>query len=189
LTIQVDNQLASELVNLAQLNSATVEEFAGKSLNAWLRMRSKGFDDLRAMLDEPEGAPENPESERTRFIAIFPSHQYQHLYTLLIRQSDVGRDRLGARIKELVGQCDCAYTDCAFAPNHIHFTISIPPKQAVSPVIARIKHESAIFIARLFEEQGESIPANSFWAPGFFLSAVCSKRHSTQVRSPQSIAR
>ena len=50
--------------------------------------------------------------------------------------------------------------------------ISIPPKYAVSKVVAYIKGKSAIAIARQFGKRTRNFTGENFWARGYFVSTV-----------------
>ncbi len=56
--------------------------------------------------------------------------------------------------------------------DHVHMTISIPPKYSVSQVIGYIKGKSAIHIARTFGGRKRNFRGQSFWARGYYVSTV-----------------
>ena len=56
--------------------------------------------------------------------------------------------------------------------DHVHMTMSIPPKYAVSQVVGYIKGKSAIHIARTYGERKRNFVGQHFWARGYFLSTV-----------------
>ncbi len=65
-------------------------------------------------------------------------------------------------------------------PDHVHMSISIPPKYAVSQVVGYIKGKSAIHLARVYGERKRSFVGQHFWARGFFVSTV--GRDETSIR-------
>ena len=56
--------------------------------------------------------------------------------------------------------------------DHVHMMISIPPKYAVSQVVGFIKGKSAIHLARTYGDRKQNYSGQSFWARGYFLSAI-----------------
>jgi putative transposase len=56
--------------------------------------------------------------------------------------------------------------------DHVHMSISIPPKYAVSQVIGFIKGKSAIHLARVYGEKKRNFLGQHFWARGYFVSTV-----------------
>jgi len=55
-------------------------------------------------------------------------------------------------------------------PDHVHMLISIPPEYAVSQVVEYIKGESAIHVARVYDERKRNFVGQHFWARGYFVS-------------------
>ena len=60
--------------------------------------------------------------------------------------------------------------------DHVHMMISIPPQYAVSQVIGFIKGKSAIHLARVYGEKKRNFVGQHFWARGYFVSTVGSRR-------------
>jgi len=56
--------------------------------------------------------------------------------------------------------------------DHVHRTISIPPKYAVSQVVWYIKGKSAIHLARVYGERKRNFVGQHFRARGYFVSTV-----------------
>jgi hypothetical protein len=59
-------------------------------------------------------------------------------------------------------------------PDHVQMMLSIPPKYAVAQVVGFMK--SAIHIARTFGEQKRNFVGQHFWARGYFVTTVGSRR-------------
>ena len=57
-------------------------------------------------------------------------------------------------------------------PDHVHMTIAIPPKLAISQVVGYIEGESAIRLARVCGERKRNFVGQHFWARGYFVSTV-----------------
>jgi putative transposase len=58
--------------------------------------------------------------------------------------------------------------------------LSIPPKYAVSQVVGFIKGESAIDLARTYDERKQNFAGQHFWARGYFVWTV--GRDETAIR-------
>jgi len=58
------------------------------------------------------------------------------------------RRHLGKVMRELARQKECEIEEGHLMIDHVHMLIRIPPKCAVSPVVAYLKGKSAIHIAR-----------------------------------------
>ena len=56
--------------------------------------------------------------------------------------------------------------------DHVHMYIAIPPKYSVAQVVGFINGKSAIHIAREIEGRARGYAGQSFWARGYFVSAV-----------------
>ena len=56
--------------------------------------------------------------------------------------------------------------------DHVHMTLSVPPKLSISHVVGYIKGKSAIHIARTYEGKQRNYAGHQFWARGYFLSTV-----------------
>ncbi len=56
--------------------------------------------------------------------------------------------------------------------DHLHMCLSIPPRYAVSNVVAYLKGKSAIVIARRFAGRCRNFTGQSFWARGYFVSMI-----------------
>ena len=56
--------------------------------------------------------------------------------------------------------------------DHVHMSLSVPPKYSVSNVVGFIKGKSAISIARQFGGRQRNFTGEVFWARGYFVSTV-----------------
>ena len=70
-------------------------------------------------------------------------------------------------------------------PDHVHMLISIPPKYAVSQVVGFIKGKSAIHLARVYGERKRNFVGQHFWARGYFVNTVGSRRGGDTGLHPQ----
>ena len=82
------------------------------------------------------------------------------------------RKHLGSVLHELANQKDCKILEGHLMSDHVHMSISIPPKYSVSNVVGYIKGKSAISIARRFMGKSRNFAGESFWARGYFVSTV-----------------
>ncbi len=82
------------------------------------------------------------------------------------------RKHLGSVLHELANQKDCKILEGHLMSDHVHMSISIPPKYSVSNVVGYIKGKSAISIARRFMGKSRNFARESFWARGYFVSTV-----------------
>src|SRR3977135_1695544 len=62
------------------------------------------------------------------------------------------RRHLGEVFRQLAKQKESQSEEGHLMPDHVHMTISIPPKYAVSQVVGFIKGKSAIHLARVYGE-------------------------------------
>ena len=69
-------------------------------------------------------------------------------------------------------QKECRVEEGHLMPDHVHVTISIPPKYAVSQVIGYVRGKSAIHLARVYGERKRNFVGQHFWARGYFVSTV-----------------
>ena len=69
-------------------------------------------------------------------------------------------------------QKECRIEEGHLMPDHVHMTLSIPPKFAVSQVVGFIKGKSAIHQARVYGERRRNFVGQHFWARGYFVSTV-----------------
>ena len=82
------------------------------------------------------------------------------------------RKHLGEVFRKLAEQKECRIEEGHLLADHVHMMISIPPKYAVSSVVGFIKGKSAIHLARAYGEHKQNYAGQSFWARGYFVSAV-----------------
>ena len=90
------------------------------------------------------------------------------------------RRDLGAVFRSLADHKESRIEEGHLMPDHVHMSIAIPPKYAVSQVIGYIKGKSAIHIAREYGERKRNFVGQHFWARGYFVSTV--GRDETQIR-------
>ena len=74
--------------------------------------------------------------------------------------------------RKLAEQKESRIEEGHLLPDHVHMMISIPPRYAVSQVVGYIKGKSAIHLARTYGEHRRNFVGESFWARGYFVSAV-----------------
>jgi len=82
------------------------------------------------------------------------------------------RQYLGALLKELSGQRECAIIEGHLLPDHVHILIAIPPKYAVAQVVGYLKGKSAIHIARAYLGRRKNFVGEHFWARGYYVPTV-----------------
>lgn len=56
--------------------------------------------------------------------------------------------------------------------DHVHLILKIPPKEAVSDVVGRLKWKSAIRLANEFSKQKNWYINKSFWSTGYFVRTI-----------------
>jgi putative transposase len=74
--------------------------------------------------------------------------------------------------KRLAEQKESRIEEGHLRPDHVHITISILPKYAVSQEVGFTKGKSAIHLARVYEERKRNFVGQSFWARGFMVSTI-----------------
>jgi putative transposase len=57
-------------------------------------------------------------------------------------------------------------------PDHVHMSITIPPRYAVSQVVGYLKGKSAIHPARVYAERKRNFVSQHCWARGYFVSTL-----------------
>src|SRR5258708_28045319 len=82
------------------------------------------------------------------------------------------RPHLGEVFRKLAQQKESRIEEGHLLADHVHMSISIPPKYAVSQVVRFIKGKSAIHLARVYGEKKRSFVGQHFWATGYFVSTV-----------------
>jgi putative transposase len=82
------------------------------------------------------------------------------------------RRHLGEVFRGLARQKERRIEEGHLLVDHMHMLIAIPPKYAVSQVIAFIKGKSAIHLARTYGERKRNFVGEHFWARGYFVSTV-----------------
>src|SRR3712207_9453032 len=74
--------------------------------------------------------------------------------------------------RSLAAQKESRIEEGHLMPDHVHMTISIPPKYALSQVVGYIKGQSAIHLPRVYGERKRNFTGQHFWARGYFVSTV-----------------
>ena len=82
------------------------------------------------------------------------------------------RKHLGEVFRNLAAQRESRIEEGHLMPDHVHMTIAIPPKSAMSQVVGYIKGKSAIHLARVYGERKRNFVGQHFWARGYFVSTV-----------------
>ena len=82
------------------------------------------------------------------------------------------REFLKKVFHELARQKGCQILEGHMSGDHVHMCISIPPKYAVSEVIAYLKGKSAIAVARQFAGRKKNFNGEHFWSRGYAVSTV-----------------
>ncbi len=98
-------------------------------------------------------------------IVWIPKYRRKVLYGQL-------RKHLGAVLRELARQKECAVEEGHLLLDHVHRLLSIPPKYAVAQVVGFIKGKSAIHIARSYLGRRQNFTGQHFWARGYYVSTV-----------------
>jgi putative transposase len=57
-------------------------------------------------------------------------------------------------------------------PDHVHMSISIPPKYSVAQIIGYMKGKSSIWIAQNVERKMRNFLGHKFWARGYFVTTI-----------------
>ncbi len=73
------------------------------------------------------------------------------------------RKHLGEVFRKLAEQKESHIEEGHLLADHVHMTISIPPKYSVSSVVGFIKGKSAIHMARVYGEQKKKSVGQHFW--------------------------
>ena len=98
-------------------------------------------------------------------VVFIPKYRRKTLYKEL-------RPHLGSVFRELARRKECEIHEGHVMPDHVHMTISVPPKYAVAQVIGYIKGKSAIHIARNYGNRKRNFVVQHFWARGYYVSTV-----------------
>ena len=98
-------------------------------------------------------------------VVFIPKCRRKTLYATLRRY-------LGEVFRQLAQQKESQVLEGHLMSDHVHMLIAIPPKYAVSQVVGYIKGKSAIHLARVYGERKRNFVGQSFWARGYFVSAV-----------------
>jgi putative transposase len=79
------------------------------------------------------------------------------------------RQHLGEVFRKLASQKENRVEEGHLMPDHVHMMLAIPPKYAVSQVVAFIKGKSAIHLARVYGERKRNFVGQHFGpdAPSF----------------------
>ena len=73
------------------------------------------------------------------------------------------RKDLGEVFRRLASQKECRIEEGHMMSDHVHMTISIPPKYSVAEVIGYIKGKSAIHVARVYGGRKQNFVGQHFW--------------------------
>jgi len=82
------------------------------------------------------------------------------------------RRHLGEVLRKPAEQKESRIEEGHLMPDHMHMTIAIPPKYAVSQVIGFIKGKSAVQLARVYGGRKRNFVGQHFWARGYWVSTV-----------------
>jgi putative transposase len=82
------------------------------------------------------------------------------------------RRHLGEVCRSLAEQKECRVEEGHLRPDHVHMLLTIPPKDAVAPIVGFSKGKSAIHIARTFGGRRRNYTGQHFWARGYYVSTV-----------------
>ena len=70
-------------------------------------------------------------------------------------------------VRKLAAQKETRIEEGHLMPDHVHITIAIPPKHAVSQGVGYITGKSAIHLARVYGENRRNFVGQHFWARGY----------------------
>ena len=87
------------------------------------------------------------------------------------------RKFLGEILHELAKQKGIEILEGHLMKDHVHMSLSVPPKFAVSNVVGYMKGKSAIAIARKFKGRQRNFNGEHFWTRGYFVSTVGLDEH------------
>ena len=82
------------------------------------------------------------------------------------------RKHLGEVFRRLAGQKESKIEEGHLQPDHVHMTISIPPKYSVSSIIGYLKGKSAMIVFEKYSDLKRNFKGHSFWARGYYVSTV-----------------
>jgi len=98
-------------------------------------------------------------------LVFIPKYRRKALYGELRRY-------LGEGFRRLAEQKECKVEEGQLMLDHVHMTISIPPKYSVAQVVGYIIGKSAIHLARVYGERKRNFVGRNFWARGHHVSTV-----------------
>lgn len=98
-----------------------------------------------------------------------------HVVWITKYRKQVLRGEIGKRLRELIRQtCEELETYIEkghIAPDHVHLLISVPPQQAISEVVQRLKGRSSRKMLEEFGELSRQFWGRHLWARGYFVAS------------------
>ena len=82
------------------------------------------------------------------------------------------REYLQGVFRELARQRSSEILSGHIALDHVHMSISIPPKYAVSEVIEYLNGKNAIVVARQYGGKNKNFTGEKLWARGYAVSTI-----------------
>jgi putative transposase len=79
---------------------------------------------------------------------------------------------LGLVFHDLARRRECRIEEGHLMPDHVHMSISIPPKYSVAQIIGYMKGKSSIWIAQNVERKMRNSLGHKFWARGYFVTTI-----------------
>jgi putative transposase len=101
---------------------------------------------------------------------------FYHIVWIPKYRKNILAGKVGTRCDQLIRQLcntkDCEVDKLVVRPNHIHLLVKIPPKYAVSAIVAELKSKSAIQLFEEFPHLRQYLWKQQLWARGFHSNTV-----------------
>lgn len=101
----------------------------------------------------------------TYHIVFCPKYRRKRIYEQLC-------NHLGRILNKLLQEMKIEKVEWTLKTDHVHLILKIPPKEAVSDVVGRLKWKSAIRLANEFSKQKNWYINKSFWSTGYFVRTI-----------------
>jgi putative transposase len=106
-------------------------------------------------------------------IVLVPKYRYQ-VFEKEIRES------VRNELKKLCLWLQIAILEGHVCKDHVHMCIAIPPKHAVSEIVATLKGKTAIRMFNKYPELRKKYWGSHFWSRGYYVNTV--GRNEDQIR-------
>jgi len=83
------------------------------------------------------------------------------------------RDSVESGIRAVCGYKNCEVVELNVQHDHVHLIVFVPPKEAISEVMGRVKGQTATRVFKQFKElRQKRYWGNHFWAQGYCVDTI-----------------